>query len=135
MSGTAGSTDHSIILVEISPCEFLVRTSIISPPSVSSAMVDSGRPPTRNDSLTTRCNNSRMLVYLSPGVATASGSDIWRATSGSIIVELCRRPRLLFLPVRKTPSIPLVKLSHSSTAVRKEAVWGDTSRCGVELVD
>ena len=135
MSGTAGSTDHSIIFVEIPPCAFLVLTSISSPPSVSSATVDSGRPPTLKDSLTTRCNNSRMLVYRNPGVATASGSDICRATSGSIMVALCRRPRLLFLPVRKTPSMPLVKLSHSSTAVRKEAVWGDTSRWGVELVD
>ncbi len=125
VSGTWGSTDHSMILVHGSPFEPLVLTSIISPPIVSSAIADSGLPPTLRNSLMIKCSRLRTCVCRSPGVTTAdSGSDMSQAILGSMSAAGCR--------VRS--SMPPVISSLSSTAVRRDAVWGETSRSGVEFL-
>ena len=51
ISGILESTDHSMILTLVTPSGVLLRTSMTSPPSVSSAMAESGLPPTLRDSL------------------------------------------------------------------------------------
>jgi hypothetical protein len=72
VSGTSEDTIHSISFECASPLELRVRTSIFSPKSVSSAIAESGRPPTLSASLMTNWITSRMFVQRSPGVGDCS---------------------------------------------------------------
>ena len=65
--------------VKRSPFGPRILTSIISPPSVSSAIAESGLPPSLNDSLMTSCKSFRTSACLRPGVVVVSASESSRA--------------------------------------------------------
>jgi len=71
-----------------------------------------------------KCNRSRTFVCRRPGVTVDSGSDASKAMLGSMSAGV---PAVMH-------SIPPVMSSLSSTAVRRDAVCGETSRSGVDAL-
>ena len=96
VSGTSGSTCHSICLMIACPLGLLVWTSMISPRSVSCATADSGRPPIFNASLITYCSTSRKLVCRRPGTtdfSEAKSGEFAASKSSGCDLSICENFR------------------------------------------